>query len=87
MRKYNRRVLIMNKLITGVCTLVELGCMLALGGIALKRNNECYKAECKANELEVKLIFTELESYLKGSEIERLKKELEELKGEKEESQ
>ena len=75
----------MNRLITGVCTLVELGCMLALGGIALKRNNECYKAECKAAEMEVKLIFTELESYLKGSEIERLKKELEELKGEKEE--
>lgn len=77
----------MNKLITGVCTLVELSCMLALGGIALKRNNECYKAECKASNLEVKLIFTELENELKECEIERLKKELEQLKGKTKESQ
>jgi hypothetical protein len=61
--------------------------MLALGGIALKRNNECYKAECKASNLEVKLIFTELENELKECEIERLKKELEQLKSKTKESQ
>ena len=71
----------MNKLITGVCTLVELGCMLALGGIALKRNNECYKAECKAAEMEAKLIFEEFSGYMKECKIEALEKELEELKG------
>lgn len=77
----------MNKLITGVCTLVELGCMLALGGIALKRNEECYKAECKASKLEAKLIFEEFTSYMKDCKIDALEKELEELKGKKEESQ
>lgn len=76
----------MNKIIVGVCTVLELGCVVGLTAIALKRNNDCYKAECKAIDLELKLCLTEIERDLKGYENERLKKELDELKSQNGES-
>lgn len=75
----------MNKNMIRLCTILELGCVAGLTAIALKRNNDCYKAECKAIDLELKLGLTEIECGLKGYENERLKKELEQLKSQNEE--
>lgn len=76
----------MNKFIVGLCTVVELGCITGLAAIGLKRNNDCYKAECKAIDLEFKLGLTEIERDMKDCEIKRLKKELDELKSQNGES-
>ena len=76
----------MNKNIIRLCTILELGCVAGLTAIALKRNNDCYKAECKAVDLEIKQCLTEIECDLKGYENERLKKELDELKSQNGES-
>lgn len=70
----------MNKFIYGVCTIVELGCIISLAGIGLKRNNDAYKAECKRIEAECNLMRSKIESMHKDIIIELLQKELEELK-------
>ena len=69
-------------LITGVATLLELGCIAALAGIALKRNNDCYKAECKLIDTELKLIGEQISGSIKNFKISMLEKELDELKKE-----
>lgn len=74
----------MNKLIVGICTIVEVGCLLSLGGIALKRNNECYKAQRGQINAEFKNIGLELECILKDAEIRNLKEELAKFKKEEE---
>lgn len=76
----------MNKTIVGICTLIELGCVTALAAIGLKRNNDAYKAELKAIDAEGKLFLEEIKIMDKDYEIKTLKKELEELKSQKEES-
>ena len=70
----------MNKFIVGVCSVVELGCLIGLAGIAFKRNNDCYKAECELISEQTKHIHTEIECMEKDYEIKALKKELEKLK-------
>lgn len=65
-------------------TLVEIIGILGIAGIALKRNNDAYKAECKLLDTEIKLGFTELDGICKDIKIEELEKELKELKKEKE---
>ena len=67
-------------LVTGVATLLELGCIAALAGIALKRNNDCYKAECKLIDTELKLLNKEIDGSIKNFKISMLEKELDELK-------
>lgn len=76
----------MNKFVVGVCTLVELGSIVGLAYIGLKRNNDCYKAECRAIDAEWKLAIEQIDCATKDLEIKQLKKELAELKGEKEEA-
>ncbi len=76
----------MNKFVVGLCTAIELGCIVSLAAIGLKRNNDCYKAECKAIGTECKLLGKELELWSKDLEIKILKEELAELKGDKEEA-
>lgn len=46
----------LEKIITGVLTLVELGGIAALTGIALKRNQAAYEAEMKCINLELENI-------------------------------
>lgn len=70
----------MNKFIYGVCTIVELGCILSLAGIGLKRNKDAYEAECKRIKAECDLMRSEMESMCKDIIIEQLEKELEELR-------
>lgn len=70
----------MNKLLYGIGVVMEFGGILALAGIALKRNNDCYKAECKLANVELNRLCTELDGMLKDVEISMLKRELAELK-------
>ena len=73
-------------LVVGISTLVELGCIIGLAGIGLKRNNDCYKAEMELVDAKLKLGLAEIEKFDKDCEIEKLKKELENVKAENEES-
>lgn len=72
----------MNKFIVGVCTLIEMGCIVALAGIGLKRNNDCYKAEVKLGETRMDLAASELKCFAKDLEINDLKKQLKNLQKE-----
>ena len=67
-------------LIVGVAALLEIGCFAALAGIALKRNNDCYKAECKLINTEFKLLTEQMSGGIKNFKIKMLEKELDELK-------
>lgn len=74
----------MNKVIEGICTVVELGCIIGLAAIGLKRNNDCYKAEMKLIDAEIELFKAQVDNIDKGAEIRILKRELETVKSEKE---
>lgn len=69
----------MNKFAVGLCWAVELGCLIGITGIALKRNNECYKAECALHDEKMAHLGTQLEMVGKDYEIRVLKKKLEEV--------
>ena len=71
-----------NGLIVGVCTLVELGCIIGLAGIGLKRNNDCYKAELKLIEREADLSYATIDILEKDHEIKKLKAKIKELQEE-----
>jgi hypothetical protein len=73
-------------LIVGVCTLVEMGCVIALAGIALKRNNDCYEAQVELADAKLNLTLAELKNVDKDLEIRALKTKLEEVCGPNEES-
>ena len=70
----------MRKALVGIGMIMELGSILGLAAIGLKRNNDCYKAECKLADSELKRVFSEIEGMLKDAEIRALKQELEQLK-------
>jgi hypothetical protein len=80
MKKNLKEVFIMknkiNGLIAGVCTLVEIGCIIELARIGLKRNNECYKAELKLLEREADLTYATIDILRKDAEIAELKEQL-----------
>lgn len=70
----------MNKdLIVKICTGLEIVGVLSLMGIALKRNNDCYKAECELIETRGKLIGSEFNGIVKDVEILQLKNKVKEL--------
>lgn len=73
-----------NKVVIGICNLVQLGSIIALAGIGLKRNEDCYKAEMKLINTEVELYKTKVDNIYKEAEIRMLKEELAELKAKKE---
>lgn len=68
------------KFVYGVCTLIELGSIIGLAGMALKRNQECYEAEIKAINLEAELCKKEIDGIYKNAEIKKLKQEVADLK-------
>ena len=70
----------MNKFLAGLYTAVQFGCIIGITGIALKRNKECYEAECKLHEERMDHLSTQLEIINKDYEIKCLKKELEKVK-------
>lgn len=67
----------MEKVATGILTLVQLGGIAGITFIALKRNDDAYKAECKRIKAEFDLIMKEVEIYKLEREIEELKKKYE----------
>lgn len=70
----------LNKKIIG--TAIEVGSILVLTGIALKRNHDWYKAECKLINTEMDLSVMKVCCGIKDLEIKILKRELDELKKE-----
>jgi hypothetical protein len=84
--KHFKEVFIMNNkikdLVIGVCTLGEIVGISALIAMCLKRNNDCYKAECKLIEREADLCYSTIDILNKDAEIKELKKEIKQLKGE-----
>lgn len=75
-----------DKLMVGLCQVVQLGSIIGLAAIGLKRNQDCYEAEMKLLERESDLFFATVDILKKDKQIEELEKELEGLKGEVEES-
>ena len=73
--------------ISVIATGIEVGSIILLGAIGLKRNNDCYKAELAQIDAERELFATQVMSVVKDAEIETLKKEVEELKKSKEEKE
>jgi hypothetical protein len=69
-----------NLLVT-IGTGIEMCGVAVLTYIALKRNSDCYKAECKLIDAQKQLILKELEMYEKDEKIKKLKKENELWKG------
>lgn len=76
----------MRKLVVGACQLVQLGSIIGLTVIGLKRNEDCYKAEMKLLESEGKLMLSNIDVLRKEAEIEELKKELTKFKNQEEEA-
>lgn len=72
----------MNKFIQGVGILLELTGIVGLTGIALKRNNDCYKAQMKLVDTELKCSFLELDNTIKENKINLLETELNKFKNE-----
>ena len=70
----------MNKFVIGVCNVVQLGCIIALAGIGLKRNQDCYEAEKELINVKVDLFKARVENEIKNVEIKHLKEELDKLK-------
>lgn len=72
-----------NKVVINICNLIQLGSIIALAGIGLKRNNDCYKAEMELIDTRVELYKTKIDNICKEAEIRILKEELAGLKAEK----
>ena len=70
----------MNKMIVAVGTVMELAGIAGLAYIALKRNNDAYKAAIKCIDLETELAFSKLDNTLLNIKNEQLNKENEKLK-------
>lgn len=70
----------MNKALWVIGTAMELACIAGLAAIGLKRNKDAYNAEVECIKLKTKLMMEEIDGIIKNAEIEKLKKELEELK-------
>lgn len=63
-----------------VASLVELGSICGLAYIGLKRNNDCYKAECRAIKAECREAMAQIDNIVKDAQIKQLEKELGEMK-------
>lgn len=70
----------LEKMVTGVMTLMELGGIALITGIALKRNKECYNAECELINEVYEHNLTKIDMIGKDVEIHKLKREVAELK-------
>jgi hypothetical protein len=64
------------QVVAGLASVVELGCIIALAGIGLKRNKDCYDAECKLLEREMDLTYATVDIIKKDAEIVELKNRL-----------
>ena len=60
--------------------IVNLGCICGLAYIGLKRNNDCYKAECKLMNAELENIAYEVKNEAQEAKIKVLEAKVAELK-------
>ena len=75
----------MKKDVLGVMAgIVQLGSIIGLAAIGLKRNNDCYKAQCELVDEQCKNIKLEIDMCYKDAQIKMLEKQLEEAKGKSE---
>lgn len=70
----------LDNFVTGVAGLINLGCIVALAGIGLKRNNDCYKAECKNIDLQCEMFNKDVKAMTDKWKIEDLEREVKNLK-------
>ena len=63
-----------------VCGAIQLVCIGGLASIALKRNDACYKAECKLAEKKFELAAEQIDNSINRMKIRKLEREIEELK-------
>lgn len=61
-------------------TLMQMAGIAVLTGIALKRNNDCYKAQNELIDTQHELAITKISGIIKDAKIRELEKELKELK-------
>lgn len=61
-------------------TLIQMAGIAVLTGIALKRNNDCYKAQIELIDTQHELSITKNSGIIKDAKIRELEKELKELK-------
>lgn len=69
-----------NKLAVGVCSLVEIGCILSLTAIGLKHNNDAYNAEIELGRERLDHLCTKTRLIVEESRSRTLEKEIKELK-------
>ena len=69
-----------DKILGTVCGFIQLGCIAGLTAIGLKRNNDCYKAECKLIDVQHELTMEKLNGLTKDLYIECLKGDIARLK-------
>lgn len=70
----------LDNFVTGVAGLINLGCVVALAGIGLKRNNDCCKAECKNIDLQCEMFHKDVKAIMDKRKIEDLEREVNNLK-------
>lgn len=68
------------KIAVGLCKLVEIGSIIGLAAIGLKRNHDCYNAECENIKLRCDALKKDVDMVYKDAEIRVLKREIETLK-------
>lgn len=61
-------------------TLMQMAGIAVLTGIALKRNNDCYKAQIELIDTQHDLAIAKISGVIKDAKIRELKEELKELK-------
>lgn len=66
-----------DRIMVGVCEVIQLGCILGLAGIALKRNNDAYEASCRALNAEIDGVAKEVEIWRLEREVKQLKEKYE----------
>lgn len=69
-----------DKFVYGACTLIELGSIVGLAVLGLKRNQECYEAQMECSDLRVKLIGKEIDACINEGKIKLLEREVNDLK-------
>lgn len=69
-----------DKFVYGACTLIELGSIVGLAVLGLKRNQECYEAQMECSDLRVKPIGKEIDACINEGKIKLLEREVNDLK-------
>lgn len=70
----------LDNFVTGVAGLINLGCIVALAGMGLKRNNDCYKAECENIDLRCEMLDKDIRAMTDKWKIDDLEREVKTLK-------